>query len=249
MTNFDDKIMDPNAESALRQPISMILILAVMAGAMDAVDFRLYGVFTANQAGNLVLFWARLTSNAGEAALSLFSLMGCALGIAAVIILRFKFPFFVTPRGSRTLLYVAAVFLVVTATVGAMVSQPLQEVNNNQLPIGSGDWWAGALSTSTSAMSLAILGTIFIMIGKSRVHIISGTGPFIDAVRFSVARALTGDESWNAKIKTVIFFPIAWSLGAAIASLSPVHRGAIAITCAVMVCLTALISRRVEADS
>ena len=55
-SNFDERIMDPNAEKALKHPISMVLILAVMAGAMDAVDFHLYGVFTANQAGNLVLF-------------------------------------------------------------------------------------------------------------------------------------------------------------------------------------------------
>ena len=54
--NFDGNIMEPNAESALKHPISMIVILAAMAGAMDAVDFQLYGVFTANQAGNLVLF-------------------------------------------------------------------------------------------------------------------------------------------------------------------------------------------------
>ena len=248
-SNFDERIMDPNAEKALKHPISMVLILAVMAGAMDAVDFHLYGVFTANQAGNLVLFWVRLTSNAGEAALSLFSLAGCGLGIASVIILRFKFSFFVTPRGSRALLYLAAVLLVVTAAIGAKVSQPLQEVNNNQLPIGSADWWAGALSTSTSAMSLAILGTIFVVTGNNRVHIISGTGPFIDSVRFAVARALTGDQSWNAKLKTVIFFPIAWSLGAAIASLSPIHRGAIATICAIIVCLTALLSRRVESNS
>ena len=147
------------------------------------------------------------------------------------------------------MLYLAAVLLLATATAGARVSRPLQEVSDNQLPIGSEAWWAGALSTSTSAMSLAILGTIFVMNANARVHIISGTGPFIDAVRFSVARTLTGDEIWNAKIKSVIYFPIAWTLGAAIASLSPIHRGAIATICAVMVCLTALLSRRVGAKS
>ena len=248
--NFDGNIMEPNAESALKHPISMIVILAAMAGAMDAVDFQLYGVFTANQAGNLVLFWVRLTSSAGEAALSLFSLAGCAIGVAVVIILRFRFPFFITPRGSRALLFLAAVLLLVTAVIGSQVSQPLQEeVNSNQLPIGSADLWAGALSTSTSAMALAILGTIFIVMGTARVHIISGTSPFVDSVRYSLARALTGDASWNAKLKTVLFFPIAWFLGAAVASLSPVPRGAIASACALIICLTALLSRRVGVDS
>jgi len=57
-------------------------------------------------------------------------------------------------------------------SIASVSSSYATQLDNNQLPIGSGDWWAGALSTSTSAMSLAILGTIFIMIGKSRVHII-----------------------------------------------------------------------------
>ena len=247
--DFDRKIMEPNADSALKYPISMITILAAMAGAMDAVGFQLYGVFTANQAGNLVLFWVRLTTNTGVAALSLFSLAGCAVGVAAVVMLRYRFSFFNTPRGSRALLYLAALLLVVTVVLGARVYQPLLEGNNNQLPIGSTEWWAGALSTSTSAMSLAILGTIFVVMGTARVHIISGTSPFVDSVRYSIARALTGDASWNAKLKTVIFFPIAWFLGAAIASLTPVPRGVIATACALIICLTALLSRRVGADS
>ena len=247
--DFDRNIMEPNAESALKYPISMITILAAMAGAMDAVGFQLYGVFTANQAGNLVLFWVRLTTNTGVAALSLFSLAGCAVGVAAVVILRYRFSFFATPRGSRALLYLAALLLVGTVVLGARVYQPLLEGNNNQLPIGSAGWWAGALSTSTSAMSLAILGTIFVVMGTARVHIISGTSPFVDSVRYSIARALTGDASWNAKLKTVIFFPIAWFLGAAIASLTPVPRGVVATACALIICLTALLSRRVGADS
>jgi hypothetical protein len=247
--DFGRRIMEPNAESALKYPISMITILAAMAGAMDAVGFQLYGVFTANQAGNLVLFWVRLTTNTGVAALSLFSLAGCAVGVAAVVILRTRFSFFATPRGSRALLYLAALLLVGTVVLGARVYQPLLEGNNNQLPIGSAGWWAGALSTSTSAMSLAILGTIFVVMGTARVHIISGTSPFVDSVRYSIARALTGDASWNAKLKTVIFFPIAWFLGAAIASLTPVPRGAIATACALIICLTALLSSRVGANS
>ena len=247
--DFDKNIMEPNAESALKYPISMITILAAMAGAMDAVGFQLYGVFTANQAGNLVLFWVRLTTNTGVAALSLFSLAGCAVGVAAVVILRYRFSFFATPRGSRALLYLAALLLVGTVALGARVYQPLLEGDNNQLPIGSAGWWAGALSTSTSAMSLAILGTIFVVMGTARVHIISGTSPFVDSVRYSIARTLTGDASWNAKLKTVVFFPIAWFLGAAIASLTPVPRGVIATACALIICLTAFLSRRVGANS
>ena len=249
MSDFDQTVMSANADSALRRPLAMLLVLAAIAGAMDAVDFHMYGVFTANQAGNLVLFWVRLTTEPGVAALSLFSLAGCAVGVATVLLLRSWFPYFASPRGSRALLYIAAALLVVTASAGARLSQPLQNAGSNDALLGSGPWWAGALSTSTSAMSLAILGTIFVMFGTSRVHIISGTGPFIDSVRFGVARVLTKDRSWDTRIKAVVFFPLAWSLGAALASLSPIHRGTIATIGAIAVAATALLSRNVGRET
>ena len=64
--------MNPNADSALRRPYALVLTLVAIAGAMNALDFRVYGVFTANQAGNLVLLWERMQDNPGEATLSLF---------------------------------------------------------------------------------------------------------------------------------------------------------------------------------
>ena len=91
-----EQVMNPNADSALRRPYALVLTLAAIAGAMDALDFRVYGVFTANQAGNLVLLWERMQDNPGEATLSLFSLAGCAIGVMIVIVLRFRFAFFVT---------------------------------------------------------------------------------------------------------------------------------------------------------
>jgi hypothetical protein len=244
-----DSEIQVNADSALKKPYVMVLVLAGIAGAMDAVDFRVYGVFTANQAGNLVLMWERLTSDPAEAALSVFSLLGAAVGIATVIAIRMRFPFFSRASGSRALLYLAALLLAVTAFAGVSLSQPLRELSGGDIQIGSSAWWAGALSTSSSAMALAVLGTIFIMVGNQRAQIISGTGPYIDTVRFLSASLLTRNPQWIKKLKVIMWFPIAWSLGAALSSLIPLNRGIIATICAALVCLIAISSRRVEANS
>ena len=85
-----------------------------------------------------------MQDNPGEATLSLFSLAGCAIGVMIVIVLRFRFAFFVTPSGSRTLLYMAAVFLAVTAFTGVSLTEPIKGVETGKFPIGSSSWWAGA---------------------------------------------------------------------------------------------------------
>ena len=237
--------MNPNADSALRRPYALVLTLAAIAGAMDALDFRVYGVFTANQAGNLVLLWERMQDNPGEATLSLFSLAGCAIGVMIVIVLRFRFAFFVTPSGSRTLLYMAAVFLAVTAFAGVSLTEPIKGVETGKFPIGSSSWWAGAVSVGSSAMALAVLGTIFVMVGRYKANVISSTGPFIDSIRFAVAGLMDRTGNWPLALKAVLAFPVAWSLGAAIASFVPLNRGILATFCALVVCLAAFLSRRV----
>jgi len=245
VNNPADEVMNPNADSALNHPYALVLILAGIAGAMDALDFRVFGVFTANQAGNLVLVWERLQENPGEATLSLFSLAGCAVGVTIVIVLRFKFAFFITPSGSRTLLYISALFLAVTAFAGVSLSEPIKGVDTGKFPIGSASWWAGAVSVGSSAMALAVLGTIFVMVGTRKANVISSTGPFIDSIRFSVANLMNASGNWSTQLKAVLAFPIAWSLGAAIASFVPLNRGITATFCAIVICLTAFLSRRV----
>jgi hypothetical protein len=237
--------MEMNADNSLSKPYLMILILAGIAGAMDAVDFREYGVFTANQAGNLVLVWERLSDDPPLALLSLFSLLGCAVGIVIVILVRIGFPYFTKPSGSRSLLYVAALLLIVTALSGRDLAGPLRKLTAGELEIGTTAWWAAAASVSSSAMALAVMGTIFVMVGSNRAQIIAGTGPFIDSVRYLVASAKTHDKEWVKKFKAIVWFPIAWTLGAAIASFSPIDRGLIATLCALSICGIAVASRRV----
>ena len=151
MNSSNTPIMEVNANDSLSQPYFMILLLVGIAGAMDAVDFREYGVFTANQAGNLVLVWERLTTDSALALLSLFSLVGCAVGVMIVILVRLWFPYFVKPSGSRTLLYVAAFLLMVTALAGRNLAEPLRELTAGELEIGTAAWWA-AVPLLKSAM-------------------------------------------------------------------------------------------------
>lgn len=249
MITASNPAMEMNANDSLSKPYLMILILAGIAGAMDAVDFREYGVFTANQAGNLVLVWERLTNDPALALLSLFSLLGCAAGVIIVILVRFWFPFFIKPSGSRSLLYVAALLLIVTAFAGRSLAGPLRKLTAGELEIGTTAWWAAAASVSSSAMALAVMGTIFVMVGSDRAQIIAGTGPFIDSVRYLVASAKTHNKEWVQKFKAIVWFPIAWTLGAAIASFSPIDRGLIAALCALSICVIAVASRRVESTT
>jgi hypothetical protein len=192
-----------------------------------------------------VLLWERMQDNPGEATLSLFSLAGCAIGVMIVIVLRFRFAFFVTSSGSRTLLYMAAVFLAVTAFAGVSLTEPIKGVETGKFPIGSSSWWAGAVSVGSSAMALAVLGTIFVMVGRYKANVISSTGPFIDSIRFAVAGLMDRTGNWPLALKAVVAFPVAWSLGAAIASFVPLNRGILATFCALVVCLAAFLSRRV----
>ena len=50
----------------------------------DLKTFQQFGVFTANQAGNLVIVWTLLPATPESAGLALASLLGCAGGIDTV---------------------------------------------------------------------------------------------------------------------------------------------------------------------
>jgi hypothetical protein len=63
-------------------------------------------------------------------------------------------------------------------------------------------------------LTLAVLGTIFVMVGRYKANVISSTGPFIDSIRFAVAGLMDRTGSWTPQLKAVLAFPVAWSLGA-----------------------------------
>lgn len=244
MSSKNAAAMDMNAANSLARPYVMVLLLVGVAGAMDVVDYREYGVFTANQTGNLVFVWEKLPHDVPGALLSLLSLMGCAAGVALVILVRFRFPYFVVPSGSRALLYVSAALLVVTALVN-----PPAALATGDLVLWTNSWWIAAASLSSSAMALAVMGTIFIMVGVNKAQIIAGTGPFIDTVRYLVASIFDREGDWVSKFKEIFWFPFSWTLGAAIGSFMPGGRVVVAGIGAVIICGIAISSRRVTSPT
>jgi len=90
VNNPADEVMNPNADSALNHSYALVLILAGIAGAMDALDFSgVWSFLPPTKRAILYLFGSAYKKNPGEATLSLFSLAGCAVGVTIVIVLRF----------------------------------------------------------------------------------------------------------------------------------------------------------------
>ncbi len=247
MSSHGADLVNVNAQDSLRHPYVVILVLAMVAGAMDAEDFMAFGVFTANQAGNLVFIWVRWQESAAQAWLSIFSLVGFMLGVAGVVLLRRSIPWLATPRGSRVLLSFAAVLLGVTAIAGLLFLRGDALAATNQLPLFSAQWWAAALSVSSSALALSVLATVYVKVGSMNASVIASTGPLFDSVRYGTAAVAFRDLQWRSQAARVAGFPLAWTIGAATAAFLDVNRGVIAATGAVTIVVIALFgARRVE---
>jgi uncharacterized membrane protein YoaK (UPF0700 family) len=237
--------VNTNADAVLRWPVRMTLLLAFIAGAADASDFKAFGVFTANQAGNLVLVWIRASEGSGAAWLSLFSLFGCLAGVSLVVLLRRGVPWLTSAAGSRVLLLLAAGVLAITATVSILALGDLNLADIQKLAAGSAQWWASALAVTSSALALAMLGTVFVKVGMTNASVISSTGPLIDSFRYATAALAYRDERWRKALRAVVGFPVAWTVGAAIAAFLPVNRGVISLAGMVIIVAIVGLSRRV----
>lgn len=240
--------VDPNAASVLQRPFLAILVLAAVGGALDADDYLTYGVFTANQAGNMVLLWIKLLDAPGQALLSLSSLIGCALGIGFVVFLRSREWWFVGNRGSRTLLVLAAGMLAVTSFVGGRLFDPREELSTSQLTLGSSDWWGAFASISLSAFSLGVLATVFVWAGPHKTAVIAATGPYLDASRYGAASIFYKDREYRRKWRYLIAFPIAWSIGAMLVGLTPLDRPFVTWIAVVVVLSVAIFARKLDPD-
>ncbi len=64
------------------------LALSWTVGVIDAYSFQVYGVFTSNQAGNLVVLGTELPHNPDRAALAGLSLLGAVVGVAISTLLQ-----------------------------------------------------------------------------------------------------------------------------------------------------------------
>lgn len=239
-------IVDVDAEVVFRHPLAIVLVVTFVVGALDALGFQQYGVFTANQAGNLVIVWTLLSATPAAAGLALASLVGCAAGVATVIVLRRAWGWLVTPTGSRALLLVAAGLIFVAQRLGRTLST---SATADQVPdLGSSGWWSEAASISLIAFSIAVLGMVFVSGGGVRAPILASTNAYVDALRYAVAGSVVpGRRSeWWARVRVSAGFPIAWTAGAAAAALLPIGPLGIAMGAAGVVAVVALFARRVS---
>lgn len=239
-------IVDVDAEVVFRHPLLIVLLVTFVVGALDAVGFQQFGVFTANQAGNLVIVWTLLAATPAAAGLALASLVGCALGVTTVILVRRAWSWLVTAAGSRAMLIVAAVLIFVAQRLGRRLSSSTT-ADAMPDPWSSG-WWAEAASISLIAFSIAVLGMVFVSGGGVRAPILASTNAFVDAVRYAVAGAVAPRSrgAWWRRARLAVGFPVAWTAGAAAAALLPIGPLGVAVGAAVIVAGIALFARRVS---
>lgn len=238
----DASRVDVDASIVFRHPYRTMVLLTFIVGGLDAVGIDQFGVFTANQAGNLVLVWTFLGTDPASAALAAASLLGCVLGVACVVSLRHVWGWLAGSAGSRALLVAAACLIVVAAFVGDDV---------RRVTIGGSDpWWPEALSISLISFSVAVLGVVFVSGGGHRAPVLASTNALVDAVRYGTASGLSPrSPDWARMARRAGAFPLAWTLGAATAALLPVGRLVIVVGAAALVVAVALLARRVtEAD-
>jgi hypothetical protein len=231
-----------DARDAFRWPLFAVGMLAGIAGALDAIAFSNFGIFTANQAGNLVLVWVRLPIDAQVAAFSAVSMAGCALGIASVVTARVR----AVSRGRRTTiqrpLFAAIVLLAVAYFLTSVVGVAPQQ--NNSMTESAADWWQRAGLVAISAYGLGVLGASVLMVDGRRATVIGSTGAFMSAVRLSVVRIASGSVTWR-DVWAVAVIPISWSTGVAVAALGNPPPWGVVLGIVVVAALLVLSLRRV----
>jgi len=232
VTNAADAL-GPDARTVFRHPFLAIGLLAGIAGALDAIVFAAYGVFTANQAGNLVLVWVNLPDQPTVAALSAASIFGSAFGIALVVAVRSR----AARRGRKPALkaplIAAFIVLAQTGAVSGLVTGAL---------------WQRLAFVAVSAFGLGLLGASVMLFDGRPTTVIGSTGAFITSIRLLVVHMRTAEERWIT-VWAVAVIPVSWSAGAALAALTKPPWWATTMGIAVALALILLSLRRVETQS
>lgn len=240
------ELVNSNAAVVLRHPLAMVLLLVMVAGAMDARDYQSFGVFTANQAGNMVLLWVKLPEQPAVALLSLGSMIGAVMGIAFVVFVRRWRRWFSGAAGSRTLLFLVAFILAITSVLGGQLFATVGSTPIQDLRLWTLAWIAAAASVMLSAFALGALATVFVAAGAFKAGVIAITGPFVDGARYLAASLIYKDPEFRSKWKYFLAFPAAWSVGAMVVGLTPLSRESITLLGVAVVIAVASFARRIR---
>ncbi len=243
-----DSLVDVDASTVFRRPFFVVLVITFVAGALDGVGYRHLGIFTANQAGNLVIGSTMMIEAPAVAVLALVSVVGCGLGVACIVLARYLRPWLAGPGGSRALMIAAAVLVFGASVVGEQLAPGSSTGPAAVGALWSATWWAMALAVGMAAFSVAILGMVFISGGGVRAPVLAPTNAYLDAIRYGVASRLVRTETgWPALARRAAAFPLAWTLGAATAvgGTGPLPRLGLTGGAAVILIVVALFARRV----
>ena len=239
-------IVDVDAAIVFRRPLAVVLLVTFVVGALDAIGFQQYGVFTANQAGNLVIVWTLLAQSPAAAGLALASVLGCALGVVTVVLSRRIWGWLASAPGSRWLLIFASVLILVAQQVARSLTTELSTAAVADL--WSADWWSECASIGLVAFSIAVLGMVFISGGGVRAPILASTNAYVDALRFGTAGLVVRDDRTELlrHARRAAGFPLAWTSGAAAAALLPLSGAALAGAGSLIVLVVAALGGRVR---
>lgn len=234
---------DVDAGDVFRHPLVMLYALTLTAGAVDAIGFARFGVFTSNQAGNLVIGWTLLPTQPQLALLCLLSIVGCGAGVAAAVLLRRLVPGLHGPAGSRTLLVIAAGLVVAAVVLGAAL---LPDPGAVPADVRTQMWARSAIGVAVAAFALALLATVFVSGGGVRAPILASTNAYMDAVRNGVTAAVFRPRrEWARRARIAAGFPLAWTIGAAATVLLPFTDQVQAAVVGGLVVAVGLFARRV----
>lgn len=232
-----------DAGEVYRHPLVIVYALTAAAGAVDAIGYARFGVFTANQAGNLVIGWTLLPAQPQVALLCLLSIVGCGLGVALAVLVRRLVPGLRGPGGARPLLVIAALLVVGAVALGAAL---VPEPGAVPSAVGTSAWMRSAGGVMAAALTLALLASVYISGAGVRAPILASTNAYMDAVRNGVTAAVFRPRGeWARRALIAAGFPLAWTVGAAITVLLPFTDPVLAAVVIGLVVGVALLARRV----
>ncbi len=242
-----DRSTGPDAAAIFRYPVVMMGLLTGMAGALDVVEYRDFGLFTANQGGNLVLFWIRLQEGSSLTWVIAASILAAIVGIVLVVALRMRVRWFTGALGTRLTLLLSAGLLLSTFAVTAVAPSTAGSQTLSSADAGSSEWWLMVRLVAISAMAMGVLGATIVSIRGVSISAIAPTGTFVTSTRMATARLL-GEHNSQSTFRSIVTIPVSWTLGAAIGALVPIPRVAL-VLCAVGVILFVVLNVRAQTEA
>lgn len=113
-------------------PVLVTFLLSWSVGVVDTYGYEKYGVFTTNQAGNLVVLASEPWQDWSRSSLAVYSLLGAVGGVVLGLVLRGRFR---GPLGMRVVMPIGAGAVVLTGV--AVLSLLSRDVNWVSVPLVS----------------------------------------------------------------------------------------------------------------